>query len=415
MLRLNTTFQHILFLFPPSPLFSPRPPAVARSRTSGAYLSISFPLFSEHVTSLDNPQIHRSQGCGCGVILPVSGSDSPSVSSDSLRTISVPQSSNPTSGGVLAAAIVPPVIAVVCLLVVLTVLWRRRAERRFIAEQASTNAQQPVTAIAPALFPAGALASPAPRPISPSLPPPPLPSKSPQPVAPAEPARRPSFPERFRSSFPGLAARLSGSSRGSGRSRVDPVLPRTYTQRRVLFNSNDMLAPRRPRPRSAQQLGPPPAPPPTQPLPPTPTSAAVAAGGVPIPRPILVVPVPAPAPVPVPVKQEHERERERERPNGKTRRKVRPLPPLPKPKTPPPVVLPIVLRPNRLGEPLLPPLRIQHHQPRKQEQEQVEHQQEAVLVLAPRRWVIGRGSDGSSDSMPPPYATHPYAVARSSA
>ena len=270
---------------------------------------------------------------------------------------------------------------------------------------ARTYAPQPIITIAP---PSPAPAAPLPTsPPLPPLPPPPA-AKSPKPqlAAPADPARRPSLRERFRSSFPGLAARLSGSSRGSGRSRVDPVLPRTYTQRQALFNAEDMLAPRRARqrPRSAQHCGPP-LPPPTQPLPPTPTSAPVAEGGV-------AMPLPVPVPVP-PVPKEREREAEAEgKPDGnaKAKPKPRPLPPVPEPKTPPPaVILPIVLRPNRLGEPVVPSerTRTQHHQPRRQEEE--EHQQEAVLLLAPRRWGVGRGSDGSS---PPPYPTHPYAVAR---
>ena len=223
-------------------------------------------------------------------------------------------------------------------------------------------------------------------PTSPPLPPPtlakspppaPLPPPPPPPPAPApEPNRRPSLRERFRSSFPGLAARLSASSRGSGRSHGDPVLPRAQTRR--FFNSDNMLAPRRPRPGSAQlraPLGPPLSPPPTQPLPPTPTSESAA-------------------------KEQREREAAEREGKSKAKPKVRPLPPVPELKTPPVSVPHVVLRPNRLGEPGLP----QQHQPRQQQG----HQQEAV-VLVPR----GGWRDGISNVLPPPAYTSPAYGTRS--
>ncbi|KAH9169803.1 hypothetical protein EDB89DRAFT_1393328 [Lactarius sanguifluus] len=276
-----------------------------------------------------------------------------------IRDANTTKSSSP-SGGVLAAAIVLPIVLGATLLVVFTVLWHRRAQRRRAAQQ------RPVPTDADA--PAEPTQSTTSLPNSP-LPPPP-PSKSPAP-APELPTRRPSIRERIRSSLPGLAARLSGSSggtRGSGGSRVDPVLPRTQAPPLPFFNSDDMLAPRRPRPRSAQQrltLGPPLSPPPTQPLPPTPTSAS--ADGT----------------------LTKKGSRESERSNGRGKLKVRPLPRLPDPKAAPPSV-PIALQPNRLGEAGLP---LQPQEPHQQREE------EAVL-LVPRRL---RGPEGDSDMLPPPY------------
>ncbi|KAF8259042.1 hypothetical protein EI94DRAFT_1752571 [Lactarius quietus] len=269
-------------------------------------------------------------------------------------------SSPSPAGGVPAVAIVAPIVIVICVLVVLTVLWRRRAERRRVAERERANTQQPV--YSGVYIPTTTVdIGPVPPPSSfPLPPPPPTPSKSPGPEP--EPARRP------------------GSSRGSGRSRVDPVLPRIHIHRQVRFNSDDMLAPRRQRPRSAQQravLGLPLAPPPTQPLPPTPTSASAGAG------------------IPIPSKERASGESKgSERSNGGAKRKVRPLPTPPAPNPPPPD-LPIVLRPNRLEEPMLPM------------SEQEGDQQEAVFV-APLGWWRDRGSNSSAHLMPPPYTSPPY-------
>lgn len=297
--------------------------------------------------------------------------------SPNLNVISLPCTFNSPSGGVLVAAIVPPVVLVICVLVVCTVLWRRRAQRRLAAEYAGANAQQqqqhqqpnsPGATIAPPQSTPPQTATTAPRRSTPSLPPPPPPDKSPHPAP--EHVRRPSFRERFRGNFPGLAARLSGSSRGSGASRADPVLPRAQQHPRpqVFFNSDDMLAPRRARPRSTVvDLGPPLSPPPTQPLPPTPTSAAAGVLG--------------PA-----------------REGGRGKIKVRPLPPLPS--------VPVVLRPNRLGEPGLPlaPQQQEEHYHRP------EGRQGEVVLLGPRgRW-RERRSNGDSNVLPPPpaYVTPAY-------
>ncbi|KAI9456017.1 hypothetical protein BJY52DRAFT_607013 [Lactarius psammicola] len=296
--------------------------------------------------------------------------------------LSSPKSSG-LSGGPLAAAIVLPVVFG-SLLVVFTVLWYRRAQRRRVAEHDSAHAQQPVSA--DAVAPTESAAA---QPNSP--PPPPPPSKSPRPPEP--PSRRPSLRERMRISLPALAARLSGGSggtRGSGGSRADPVLPRIQVPPtpQLLFNSDDRLAPRRPRPRSAQQrataLGPPLSPPPTLPLPPTPTSAS--AGGT------------------LPKEREGEWS-ESERSNGRGKPKVRPLPlpPVPDPKALS-LSMPVVLRPNRLGETGLSLLEQQDlHQPQQQEG----HQQEAVLLIPRGQWG-DRGPDSDSDMMPPPYTSPAY-------
>ncbi|KAH8986769.1 hypothetical protein EDB86DRAFT_2221606 [Lactarius hatsudake] len=281
---------------------------------------------------------------------------SPRLNILEIRNANTTKSSSP-SGGVLAVAIVLPIVLCASLLIVFTVLWHRRVQRRRAAQQRPvlTDADAPAEPTQPT----------ASLPNSP-LPPPP-PSKSPAP-APEPPTRRPSIRERIRSSLPGLAARLSGSSggtRGSGGSRVDPVLPRAQAPPLPFFNSDDMLAPRRPRPRSAQQrltLGPPLSPPPTQPLPPTPTSAS--ADGTLMKK----------------------ASSESERSNGRGKPKVRPLPPLPDPKAPPPVVL----QPNRLGEAGLP----------FQLQELHQQEEEEAVLLVPRRL---RGPEGDSDMLPPPY------------
>ncbi|KAH9054687.1 hypothetical protein EDB87DRAFT_1767788 [Lactarius vividus] len=281
------------------------------------------------------------------------------IRNNEIRNASTTKSSSP-SGGVLAAAIVLPIVLGASLLVVFTVLWHRRAQRRRAAQQRPVSTDDDGA-------PAEPTQSPAPLPNSP-LPPPP-PSKSPLPPEP--PTRRPSIRERIRSSLPGLAARLSGSSggtRASGSSRVDPVLPRAQAPPLPFFNADDMFAPRRARPHSAQQrltLGPPLSPPPTQPLPPTPTSAS--ADGT----------------------LTKKGSRESERSNGRGKLKVRPLPPLPDPKAPPPSV-PIVLQPNRLGDAgsLLQPQEL--HQQREEE----------GVLLVPRRL---REPEGDSDMLPPPY------------
>ncbi|KAH8977811.1 hypothetical protein EDB92DRAFT_1995248 [Lactarius akahatsu] len=275
---------------------------------------------------------------------------SPRLNILEIRNASTTKSSSP-SGGVLAAAIVLPIVLGASLLVVFTVLWHRRVQRRRAAQQ------QPVSTDGDA--PAEPTQSTASLPNSP-LPPPP-PSKSPLP-APEPPARRPSIRERIRSSLPGLAARLSGSSggtRGSGGSRVDPVLPRAQAPPLPFFNSDDMLAPRPFDSRPAAVTAP------TQPLPPTPTSAS--ADGTLMKK----------------------GSSESERSNGRGKLKVRPLPPLPDPKAPPPSV-PIALQPNRLGEAGLPLQPLDLHQ---------QEEEEAVL-LVPRRL---RGPEGDSDMLPPPY------------
>ncbi|KAH9058947.1 hypothetical protein EDB83DRAFT_2315848 [Lactarius deliciosus] len=283
---------------------------------------------------------------------------SPRFSILEVRNANTTKKSSP-SGGVLAVAIVLPIVLCASLLIVFTVLWHRRVLQRRRAAQ-----QRPVPTDVDA--PAEPTQPTASLPNSP-LPPPP-PSKSP---APEPPTRRPSIRERIRSSLPGLAARLSGSSggtRGSGGSRVDPVLPRTQAPPLPFFNSDDMLAPRRPRPRSAQQrltLGPPLSPPPTQPLPPTPTSAS--ADGTLMKK----------------------GSSESERSTGRGKPKVRPLPPLPDPRAPPPSV-PIALQPNRLGEAGLS----------LQPQELHQQEEEDAVLLVPRRL---RGPEGDSDMLPPPY------------
>jgi hypothetical protein len=118
---------------------------------------------------------------------------------------------------------------------VLTVLWRRRTERRAIAayahERATSSSLRPGrhrtcfpylhsptrTTYRRILLSISALTPPLLRP------------PKPQPVAPAEPTRRPSFRERFRSSFPGPRGPAERQlARERARSRVDPVLPRTH-------------------------------------------------------------------------------------------------------------------------------------------------------------------------------------------
>lgn len=300
-----------------------------------------------------------------------------------IRNADTPSSPSSPSGGLLAAAIVPPVACVICVLIVFTVMWHRRAQRRRAAEHDPAHAQLPVSAGA-AIAPTQSTAA---QPKSPSSPPPTPPSKSPLPAP--GPSRRPSLRERFRTSFPGLAARLSGGSGGSGNSRVDPVLPRTHARPRppapqVRFNADNMFAPRRARPRSMQQraisLGPPLSPPPTEPLPPTPTSAS-AAGGTP--------------------------PKESEGFNGGCKPQVRPLPPLPSMHEPV-----VVLRPNRLGEsgsPLPPQQEYRPQEEKEQEKEEQEgYQQQGVLLLAPSGRSMDGGPDGDSDILPPPYTSPAY-------
>ena len=285
--------------------------------------------------------------------------------------------------------------------------WQRHQEPFFRGATIITPNTQSNSTLVPTT-------TPNPYPSAPPLPlsPPPPPSKSPPPPPPAppKPARRPSFRERLRTSFPGLAARLSGSSRGSeGGNRVDPVLPRTQGHVRtrgpthpppVFFNSDDMLAPRRrPRPRSTQPrlapLGLPLSPPPTQPLPLTPTSAAAMAEAV---SPSLKMRLGS----------------------RRAKRKVRPLPQPPLPKSPPlpspppsslPSSLPssetepILLRPNRLGEPGVP-----SHQGEEDNHHwsQQPLMQEAMLVGPHGRW-MERGPDGNSSArLPPPYPVPAY-------
>src|SRR6266702_4083115 len=211
---------------------------------------------------------------------------------------------------------------------------------------------------------------------------------------PAGAARTPAVPPRAHPHKPpgphGPAKRRLG---WHSRKRVQPrrpgAPPHTSTTATAATLQLRRHARAAPRPRSAQQratLGPPLSPPPTQPLPPTPTSAA--AGG------ILL-------------KERDGEGSESERSNGRGKPKVRPLPPVPDPKAPPPSI-PIVLQPNRLGEPGLPlSSQHDHHHPR-QPQQQEGHQQEAMLLLVPRgRWA-DRGPDGDSDMMPPPYTSPAY-------